>query len=104
MDLLNSRQRAFLRTLSNRMDDTVQIGKGGFSDNNAADIDRQLKVRELVKVHVLKTLEGDLRAIAAQIAETCGASVVQVVGRKVVLYRHSEQLAQEGKAIQLRGV
>jgi RNA-binding protein len=101
MEILNSRQRAYLRTLSNGMDDTVQIGKGGFGASIAADIDRQLTIRELVKIHVLKTVEGDLREIAAQVAQECGASVVQVVGRKVVLYRYSEKRAQEGSAIQL---
>ena len=98
---LNSRQRAFLRSLANPLADTVQIGKGGYIPSMAADIDSQLTVRELVKIHVMKTAEEDIRSIAARAAEDCSAVVVQVVGRKIVLYRHSSRRAEEGKAIRL---
>ncbi len=98
---LNSTQRAFLRSLANRLDDSAQIGKGGLTASVAADIDTQLTARELVKIHVLKTADADLRDLAAQAADACGAEVVQVIGRKVVLYRHSGRREEEGKAILL---
>ncbi len=101
MDEITSRQRAFLRSLANPLGDTVQIGKGGFTPAIGVDIDNQLTARELVKIHVLKTAEEDIRTIAAQAAESCGADIVQVVGRKVVLYRHSPKRKEEGKAIKL---
>ena len=101
MTELDSRQRAFLRTMANQLQDTVQIGKAGFLPTLATDLDQQLLVRELVKIHVLKSADEDPRTIAERAAQAVGAAVVQVVGRKVVLYRHSSKLAESGKDIQL---
>lgn len=101
MTELDSRQRAFLRTMANQLQDTVQIGKAGFLPTLATDLDQQLLVRELVKIHVLKSADEDPRTIAERAAQAVGAAVVQVVGRKVVLYRHSPKRAESGKDIRL---
>jgi len=101
MTELDSRQRAFLRAMANPLQDTVQIGKAGFVPALATDLDQQLTARELVKIHVLKTAEKDPRTLAELAARTVGAAVVQVVGRKVVLYRHSSRQAESGKDIRL---
>lgn len=101
MTELDSRQRAFLRAAANQLQDTVQIGKAGFLPSLATDLDQQLIARELVKIHVLKSAEEDPRTLAERAAGAVGAAVVQVVGRKVVLYRHSAKRAESGKDIQL---
>ena len=52
---------------------------------------RSLDARELIKVHVLENCEYTAREAADGIAEAVGADVVQVIGRKFVLFRISPE-------------
>ncbi|MHB1483189.1 MAG: YhbY family RNA-binding protein [Saccharofermentanales bacterium] len=99
--MINSKQRAFLRKLSNPLENTFQIGKSGLSSQIAQQYDEILTAREIVKTNVLKTCEKSPEEAAKFIAEAVNADVVQVVGRKFVLYRKSEKLVKEGKSIVL---
>lgn len=98
---MNGKQRAFLRSISNSMDCVFQIGKNGISSNVIKQYDDLLEVRELIKTNVLKTFEYTPKEAALMIAEQTNSNVVSVVGRKFVLYRHSKELASEGKGIVL---
>jgi RNA-binding protein YhbY len=42
-----------------------------------------------------------VRSIAAKAAESVGADIVQVIGRRFVLFKPSEKLARLGKSLQL---
>ncbi len=101
MTVLTSRQRAFLRARACDLSATLQIGKGGFTAVSTIDLDQQLAAHELVKIHILKNVSEEPRTIAEQAAARSGAAVVQVVGRKAVLYRRSAKQAQAGRSIQL---
>jgi RNA-binding protein len=97
--MINSKQRAFLRAMANKLDSTFQIGKSGISQQVLNQYDELLVVREIVKSSILKSCDEAPRAIADSIAASIGAEVVSVIGRKFVLYRKSEKLAKDGKSI-----
>jgi len=99
--MLNGKQRAFLRALSNSYENTFQIGKSGITDQTIKQFDEILTAREIVKTNVLKTSDQTPKEAAHFIAESVQADVVIVVGRKFVLYWKSEKLAKEGKSIVL---
>lgn len=96
---MTSKQRAYLIKLASALTANVQIGKAGLADNNLVQLDAMLKKYELVKISVMRNLEDDMRELAATLADALRAHVVIVIGRKIVLYRHSPVLAQKGKAI-----
>ncbi len=98
---LTSKQRSQLRSLGNPLDSIFQLGKEGISEETYRHLDNLLRTRELVKVTVLKSCPLPVREAADGVAAYTGAEVVQVVGRKFVLYRFSEELAKEGKSIKL---
>jgi len=98
---MNGKQRAFLRSISNSMDCTFQIGKNDISPNVTRQFDELLTAREIVKTHVLKTCDESPKDVAKKIAESTEAYIVSVVGRKIVLYRKSVLLETEGKGINL---
>ena len=50
-----------------------------------------LEARELVKITVLKNCLDDGRSIAEVLAERTHSEVVQVIGRKIVLYRQAKE-------------
>ena len=89
--MLTSKQRAYLRKLSNPLTCIFQIGKGGITQEIATQLSNALEARELIKVKTLETCEYSAREAAEIIAEAIGADVVAVLGNKFVLYRQSEK-------------
>ena len=89
--MITSKQRAYLRGLSNNYDTIFQVGKGGITENMTEQIGNALEARELIKRRVLDNSEYGAREAAEIIAEKVGADVVSVVGSRFVLYRESEK-------------
>ena len=85
--MITSRQRAYLRSLSNTLKATEHIGKNGLTDGLIAQIDESLERHELLKINVLETAGISGKLCAGELAEALGADVVQVIGAKVTLYR-----------------
>ena len=95
--MLTSKQRAYLRSMSNGLDTIFQIGKGGVSEEICRQLDAALEARELVKARVLQNSDYTAKEAANEIADSIGADVVSVVGSKFVLYKESK----ENKRIEL---
>lgn len=89
--MLNSKQRAYLRGVSNKIDPIFQIGKSGVSPELIEAIDEALEARELIKCTVLNNCMEDIKYIASAISERTKSDVVQVIGKKVVIYRQSKE-------------
>jgi RNA-binding protein len=84
---LTGKQRRHLRGLGHALTPVAQVGKGGVSDAVVAAIDRALTDHELVKIKLLETLDLDRTEAASLLASRTNASVAQVLGRTVLLYR-----------------
>lgn len=89
--MLNSKQRASLRSMSNQIQPIMQIGKGGVSENLVKTVSDALEARELIKLTVLENCDMTQREIADELAAAVGADVVGVIGRKIILYRESKE-------------
>lgn len=89
--MLNSKQRAFLRSLAADIDTIVMVGKSGLANNIVKQTEDALTARELVKGKVLETAPIDVRECAEQLAERTNSDVVQVIGRKFVLFRENKK-------------
>lgn len=92
--MLNSKQRAQLRGMANSLDAIFQIGKGGINDQLIRQVDETLEVRELIKISVLETADCTSREASDEIASKTKSDVVQVIGRKFILYRESKDNKQ----------
>lgn len=84
---MTSKQRAYLRKISAMEQPIIQIGKSSVTPELTAAIDEALEKRELIKLNVLKNCFDDIRSIAEVLADRTHSSVVNVIGRKIVLYR-----------------
>lgn len=89
--MITSKQRAFLRSLSNGIDCIFQIGKGGVNQNQLKQIDDALEKRELVKIHVLENSFLDTRSVCDEVAAALGAEPVQTIGKKFIIYKESKE-------------
>ena len=84
---MTSKQRAYLKGLASNMDPIVHIGKASASPEVVSSVEEALNARELIKIGVLKNCADEPRVIAEIIAERTHSSVVQVIGKKIVLYK-----------------
>ncbi len=84
---MNSKDRAYLRGLANTVEPIFQVGKLGINDNLIKQVDDALEARELIKLTVLETAPSDAKDIAIELANNTNSIVVQVIGRKITLYR-----------------
>lgn len=89
--MLNSKQRAYLMSLASHITPIFQIGKASLTPEIIEAVDLALEKRELVKLSVLKNCIDDPREIADMMAERTRSQVVQVIGRKIVLFRVSKK-------------
>ena len=87
---MTSKQRSYLMKLASSIDPILQIGKSSVTPELTAAVDEALEARELIKLHVLKNCFDDGRDIAETLAERTRSQVVQVIGKKIVLYRESK--------------
>ena len=87
---MTSKQRAYLKGLAMTMDPIFQMGKASLTPENTKAIDEALAARELIKISVLQNCLGDPKEIAAVLAERTHSQVVQVIGKKIVLYREGK--------------
>ena len=91
---MTSKQRAYLKGLAMKLDPIFQIGKSSLTPEVTQAVSEALEARELVKVTVLKNCLDDGSSIADVLAERTQSQVVQVIGRKIVLYRPAKDEAK----------
>lgn len=84
--MISTKQRAQLRRMANALEPVLQIGKGGIGNTVTQQIADALRARELIKVTVLETAPCEAREAARLLAEQTGADIVQVIGRRLVLF------------------
>ena len=84
---MTSKQRAYLKSLAMKLDPIVNIGKSSLTPETTESVMEAFNNRELIKVNILKNCDDDIRSIAEVLAERTKSEVVQVIGRKIVLYK-----------------
>lgn len=87
---MTSKQRAYLRSLAHSLEPIFQIGKSSLTPELTTAVAEALEARELIKISVLKNCFDDPRSLAEVLAERTKAEVVQVVGKKITLYKESK--------------
>ena len=84
---MTSKQRAYLKGLAMTEDTIFHIGKNSLTPEFTQAIDEALEKRELIKLNVLKNCAYDPKVLGEMVAERTKSTLVQVIGKKIVLYR-----------------
>lgn len=67
------------------------VGKDGFSESVLKQIEEELYNHELIKISMLENTTPLTEFELTEMAVKLGAEVVTTIGRKIVLYKHSEK-------------
>ena len=84
---MTSKQRAYLMSLASNLNPVFQIGKSSLTPEITDAISECFNNNELIKIGVLKNCMDDPRAIGEVLAERTRSQLVQVIGKKIVLYK-----------------
>lgn len=84
---MTSKQRAYLKSLASNLNPVFQVGKSSLTPELTEAIGEAFNKNELVKVAVLKNCADDPTEIAQMVAERTHSQLVQVIGKKFVLYK-----------------
>lgn len=87
MQTLTSKQRAYLKSLAQKMDPIIYIGKNGVTPELTEAVIEALEARELIKLGVQQNCLEDPKDICSVISERSHAIPVQIIGKKIVLYK-----------------
>ena len=88
--MIDKKTRITLRSIASTIKSTIWIGKDGITTNLIKQLEEELFNHELVKVTVQESTsltEDEITELAVKL----GAEVVTTIGRKIVLYKHSEK-------------
>ncbi len=89
---MTSKERAKLIKEGAKLTPIFRFGKSGISPEFTKAVSEALEARELIKLDVLKNCDDDPKELAGIVSERTGSSVVQIIGRKIVLYKpHKDQ-------------
>ena len=89
--MIDKKTRIKLRSIASTIKPIVWVGKEGFSESVLNQINEELFNHELIKIAVQESIEIPSEFELTEIAVKLGAEVVTTIGRKVVLYKHSEK-------------
>ena len=92
---MTTKQRAYLKSLAMTMDPIFQIGKNSMTPELTKAVTEALQARELIKISVLKNCADDPRDLADMMADRTKSQVVQVIGKKIVLYKEGKEKNQK---------
>lgn len=85
--MLTSKERSILRSIGNKLEPILIVGKSGITENLIIQLDEALTARELLKARVLPQQDFDVKEIAENLALKTGADIVQTIGRNILFYR-----------------
>lgn len=88
---MTSKQRAYLKGLAMTIDPILQIGKASLTPELIEGVREAIEKRELIKISVLKNCFDDPKELAQILAERTRSEVVQVIGKKIVLFKQAKE-------------
>jgi len=84
---MTSKQRAYLRSLASGLNPLFQVGKSSLTPEFTDAVGEAFHTNELIKIAVLKNCADDPNEIGEMLAERTHSQLVQVIGKKIVLYK-----------------
>jgi RNA-binding protein len=85
--VLTGAEKSRLRGRGQQMDPALKLGKEGLTPALVAELKRQFKGHDLIKVRFVGSDRVERAALCVQVAEATGSSCVGAVGATALFYR-----------------
>jgi RNA-binding protein len=92
---LTTRQKQFLKGLAHPLAPLVQIGKEELSPGVLETVKTELMNHELIKVKIGSNCGLEKHSTSTTIAEQTASTLVQLIGKTIVLYKPNPKRAKE---------
>lgn len=89
--MITKKERLLLRSKASTIKPIIWVGKDGFNEGVIKQISEELYNHELIKISMQENCPTLTDSELAELAVKLGADVVTTIGRKIVLYMHSEK-------------
>ncbi|AVK62873.1 ribosome assembly RNA-binding protein YhbY [Lactobacillus sp. CBA3606] len=86
MENLKGKQKRYLRSSAHHMRPLFAVGKNGLTDEWLTQLTGAIDKRELIKVNILQNSEVTTAEVKAAVEAKTPITVVQTIGRVLVLY------------------
>lgn len=88
---MTGKQRSYLKKLAHGIKPVIQVGKEGVSPELITQVRETIHKRELIKISFLETCPDDLELASQKIVERSKSEFVQLIGRKLVIYKQNPE-------------
>ncbi len=92
---LNSKQKKFLKGLGHSLKPVVAVGKDGLGEKIIKATVLELSRHELIKVKLGKSSPVDRQETAEYLSLGSDSSLVQIIGKTILLYKKNPKLDKE---------
>ena len=89
--IADSKMRARIRSAAQSIDPVLSIGKNALTPEFTNSVEEYMEKHEIIKIHVLKNCDADIRELGSTVAERSNTELVQIIGRKIVLYKPAKE-------------
>jgi RNA-binding protein len=96
---LTARQKQFLKGLAHSLNPFVQIGKEGITPGIIETINHELMHHELIKVKIGNNSGLEKHNTSQMVAGQTASSMVQLIGKTVILYKENPKRPKEKRII-----
>jgi len=88
--MMNSKTRAYLKSIAHPIKPTVMVGKGGVDGRIYASLEESLASHELVKVK-FQPKKAQIRPLSENLPRNSKSELVSIIGFVATFYRPSEE-------------
>ena len=92
---ITAKQKRFLKGLAHPLSPVVLIGKEGLSSGLINTVNAELLNHELIKVKIGNTSGLEKNSTSLSIAEQSQSTLVQLIGKTVILYKPNPKRAKD---------
>ena len=89
--IVDSKMRARIRSAAQSIDPVLSVGKNALTPEFTRSVEEYMEKHEIMEINVLKNCDEDLDELGNTIAERSNTELVQIIGRKIVLYKPAKE-------------
>lgn len=89
--MLTGKQKQYLKAAASQMPAVVQVGKEGLTRSVMESMEDAIAARELIKIKINQNSEEEISSVAAAAAQELQCDIVQIIGRRCILFRKKEK-------------